>query len=60
MNQTAAKAINKERHYGNESVELVRSLSMCMLSHDLGQGICHTVLIEGYIKEGGTEFLYQI
>lgn len=37
MNQTPAKAINKERHYGNERVELVRSPPSCMLSHDSGQ-----------------------
>lgn len=60
MNQTAAKAINKERHYGNESVELVRSLSSHMLSHDSGQGFCATGLIEGNIKEWGAELLYLI
>lgn len=51
MNQTAAKAINKERHYGNESVALVRSFSSCMLSHDSGQGFSAARLIEGSIKE---------
>lgn len=50
MNQTAARAINKERHYDNESVELVRSLSSCMLSHDSGQGFAAAELIEGSIK----------
>lgn len=60
MNQTAAKAINKERHYGNESVELVRSLSLRMLSHDSGQRFSPTLLIEGSIKEWGAEWVYLI
>lgn len=34
MNQTAAKEINKESHYGNESVVLARSLKL--LNHKLG------------------------
>ena len=60
MNQTAAEAINKDRHYGNESVELVRSPSLRMLSHDSGQGFSVTWVIDGSIKGRGAELAYPI
>lgn len=54
MNQTAAEAINKDRRYGNESAELVRSPPSCMLSHDSGAGIlCHWVIDDGSRKKQG-------
>lgn len=38
MNQTAATAINKQRHYDNGNVKIVRSMSLCMFNQDSGQG----------------------
>lgn len=60
VNQTAAKAINTERHYGNEAMVLVRSLTLCMLSHNSGQRFFATWLIEGDIKVRGAELIYLI
>lgn len=50
INQTTTKAIIRERHYGNENGELVRSLSF-VLRRDSGQGFSADALIEGGVKD---------